>query len=466
MRRAFSSHGMLAQWRRFDSKKSSSARWFLCQTARRSLKIHANSPKIRGLFDVVSSIFATSTDRDLHLGRDFTRECVLSPELLVTLLLFMSSDANRRGYRHVLDAFWDECGTHGIELPTDEPVSASALCQARWKITIELLQRVLHEAAASFAKAYPTHWTWRGRRVFAVDGSKFNLARSEELDDHFGRPAGGHCPQATVSTLMNVTSGLPCDVRIAPYGSCERSLLLEHLEVLEPGDVVILDRGYPSHAVLRALAAKGIDFLVRVPATSSFDVVDFIRNTRSNDYRVTLEPPTNAPKDTGELEVRVLRLESPSGEDTFYITSLRRAHFSAAAIGQLYRMRWQAEELFKLEKSSYFGQRQFHARHPHGVRQEILAQAIFVVIARFLQATAADVHEHDYQALSSKTAILGLAAYITRLCLDDPAHATQWLPRLLRRVVRTRDKKRPGRSCPRRSFKPKPRWGPEGRRGA
>jgi hypothetical protein len=407
-----------------------------------------------------------ANDRDLHRDRHFTRDGVLSPQLLVTLLVFMVGDANRRGYRHVLDAFWDECGTHGIELPSEEPVSASALCQARRKITVGLLERVLHIAASHFAKAYPAHGTWEGRRVFAVDGSKFNLARSEALDEHFGRPTGGHCPQATVSTLINVASGLPCDVRIARYGACERSLLLEHLDLLDRGDVVVLDRGYPSHAVLRMLASKGIDFLVRVPATSSFDAIGLVRNLQGDDYRVLLEAPKKAPKGTGDLEVRVVRLTSPSGEDVFYITSLRRAEFSRAAIGRLYHKRWQVEEHFKLEKSPYFDQRQFHARHPHGVRQEILAQAIFVVIARFLQATAAEVHEDDYHALSSKTVILGLAAYITRICLDDPGHAAVWLPRLLRRIVRTRDNKRIARSCPRRSFKPNPRWGPQGRRGA
>lgn len=377
----------------------------------------------------------------------------------------MVGDANRRGYRHLLDAFWDECASHGIALPSEEPVSASALCQARQKISIDLLRDVLHAAATTFADTYPELWEWRGRRVFAVDGSKVNLGRSEELDDHFGRPGGAYCPQAMVSALVNVASGLPCDVRIAPYASCERKLLLEHLDMLEPGDVVVLDRGYPSHAVLRELAARGIDFLVRVPEFGSFDAIAWLRQTRGDDYRVILGPRRNAPKSVKDIEVRVVRLTHRSGQASFYITSLRRTHFSRTAIRELYGKRWEAEELFKLEKSSYFGQRQFHARQPHGIRQEILAQTLFVVLARFLQATAADVHDDDYHDLSTKTAILGLANYLTRICLDDPTKADQWLPRLLRRIVRTRDKKRPGRSYPRRSFKPNRRWGPYGRRG-
>ena len=383
----------------------------------------------------------------------------------MTLLLFMVGDANRRGYRHLLDAFWDECASHDIALPSEEPVSAPAFCQARHKISIEMLHDLLHDAASTFAETYPELGLWRGRRVFAVDGSKFNLGRSEELDDHFGRPESAYCPQATVSALVNVASGLPYDLRIAPYASCERTLLLEHLEMLEEGDILVLDRGYPSHEVFRRMIAKGIDFLVRVPESQTFAAIDWLREQENGDYRVILDPPSHAPRSTEAIEVRVLRLTNPDGEEAYYITSLRRAHFSGAAIAALYRKRWEAEELFKLDKSSYFDQHQFHARQPNGIKQEILAQAIFIVIARFLQATAAEALDTDYGDLSSKSAILGLADYITRICLDAPCVSSQWLPRLLRRIVRTRDKKRPNRSFPRRSFKPSPRWGPKGRRG-
>ena len=390
---------------------------------------------------------------------------MLSPELLVTLLLFMVGDANRRGYRHLLDAFWDECAAHGLTLPAAEPVSAPAFCQARAKISAGLLREVWHGAASKFAETFADHWTWRGRRVFAVDGSKFNLARSEELDRHFGRPTSAHFPQATVSALVNVASGLPCDVLVAPYGSCERSLLLQHLDTLQRDDVVVLDRGYPSHDILRALLERGLDFLVRVPESHSFDAIEVFRQSGGNDYRVVIAPPKKRRR-LGPIELRAVKLTRPDGATSFDLTSLRRSAYSRGAIADLYRKRWEAEELYRLQKADYFDQRQFHARTAHGVEQEILAQGIFIVLARFLMATAAEHVGAEYVDLSRKSAVLALAAYITRICLDDPQHAVEWLPRLLARIARTRDKRRPGRSFPRRSFKPGPRWGPRGRCGA
>lgn len=269
-----------------------------------------------------------------------------------------------------------------------------------------------------------------------------------------------------MSALVNVMTQIPNDVVIGRYGACERQLLLDHLSVLEAGDVLVLDRGYPSHELLRILRDSEIDFLVRVPATHTFDVITAFRESGGGDYRVMLPPADDARRGAEPIELRAVKLTNPNGDESFYLTSLRRAHFSRAQIAELYRLRWQAEELFKLEKSAYFDQRQFHARTALGVRQEILAQAIYVVVARFLLATAAQHVDARYHDLSVKSAVLALADYLTRLCLDDPDRALRSLPRLIDRVARTRDKRRPGRSCPRRSFKPGPRWGPNGRRGS
>ncbi len=378
----------------------------------------------------------------------------------------MVGDANRRGYQLLLDAFWDECASFGVPLPSDEPVSASAFCQARHKISSSLLRQVLHGVAARFEHAFPGSSSWHGRRVFAVDGAKTNLQRSPELDARFGRPQGGHCPQATISTLLNVSSRLPADLLVAQYGASERTLLLEHLSVVRRGDVIVLDRGYPSRDVLRRLLTDGIDFLVRVPASHTFEAIEVFRQSGGADYRVVIGVPKDAPSGTEPFELRAVKLTNPTGEESFFLTSLRRAEFSRRQIAELYRLRWQAEEFYKLISSSYFDQRQFHAKSRLGIEQEILAQAIFVAIARFLLALAADDAEAKYDDLSVKAAVLACAAYLTRMFLDDPHDRIEWLPRLLARIARTREKRRPGRSCPRRSFQPAPRRGPNGRRRA
>ena len=120
---------------------------------------------------MISSAFSALDDQEFRRNRrDFSRGGRLQPELLITLLLYMVADGNRRGYRHLLDAFWDEARSYGLELPTDVPVSASAFCKAREKITNDLLRHLIHEIAESSLETTFGSQRWCGRRVFAVDG--------------------------------------------------------------------------------------------------------------------------------------------------------------------------------------------------------------------------------------------------------------------------------------------------------
>ena len=111
----------------------------------------------------------------------------------------MVGDANRRGYRHLIDAFWDEAKSFDLPLPCDEPVSSAAFCKARQKITPELIGSLLHQAADSFDARFGSELRWNGRRVFGVDGSKVNVQRGAELDawrlalpEHGGLDPLGH----------------------------------------------------------------------------------------------------------------------------------------------------------------------------------------------------------------------------------------------------------------------------------
>ncbi len=424
---------------------------------------------------VLSSSFQQLLDRLLAIAwsrahfaneRFFSRGGPLSPELVMTLLLFMSGDAGRRGYAQLLDEFWEQAGKAGIDLPVAEPVSAAAFCLARKKLLPSLFDTMLRLAAEDFTSSHPQECRWRGRRVLAVDGMKCNLQRSEELWTYFGMPEGAHAPQALVSMLFDVTAKLPIALRVAPYASSERHELLELRDHLQVGDVVVLDRGYPSFEVVDRLLEAGVDFVMRVPMSHSFEAIDAFRESGGQDYRVFLRPTRAATSQTPR-ELRVVRVDCGGEEPWIILTSLRRKDFSRSAIGQLYHMRWEVEEFFKLEKSDYFSLGQLHAKSVLGVQQEIRAQALFAALARVMLAEASLRHGMPYVESSQKSAMLTLASNLVALLLLDDADASAaLLETALRRAVRLRHRKRSRRSYPRRSFKPGPRWNARGRIGA
>jgi hypothetical protein len=99
-----------------------------------------------------------------------------------------------------------------------------------------------------------------------------------------------------------------------------------------------------------------------------------------------------------------------------------------------------------------------------GVEQEVRSQLLMVAIARLLMVNAAAVTETPYQDLSTKSGILAVVTGIVRILLcDDPDERLDHHAALLTRIARRPVKRRPDRSCPRRSFKPGPRWNSTGK---
>jgi hypothetical protein len=245
--------------------------------------------------------------------------------------------------------------------------------------------------------------------------------------------------------MVDACTRMPIDLQVSGYATSERDHLFRMLESLQAGDILLLDRGYPSHEVLRLLAGSSIDYVVRVPGSQTFKIVDEFRQSGSRDAVATLNVPDGAPIEWEPLSVRLVRLEGPDGP-AFYITSLKRTDFSTSDIAELYKMRWEAEEAFKLFTSEYIGQGQFRSTSFSGVIQEFHALALFLAIAQLLACVADDQVADEDEFPSQKGAVLTLAIFLTRILLDpDRERAVGHLDRAITRILRTRDLHRP---CP------------------
>jgi len=380
----------------------------------------------------------------------------------------MVSNGNDRGIRHVLLDFWEQADDFGLDLPTDKPVSASAICQARGRLNPDLFRDLLYalsnEACDDVGPLSDRRW--HGRRVFAIDGAKINLRRSPDHERAFGVPKSAHSPQALMSQLVDVCARTPIDFEFDGFRSSEREHALRMLDSLDAGDLLVLDRGYPSHEILQACAAAGLDFLIRVPVSHTFGVIDEFRESGKVDAMAVIKPPLDGDSEWKDLEVRLTRIESPNGP-AFYISSLGQKEVSVADIAELYHMRWEVEEYFKLFTSEYVGQKQFRSMSVQGVLQEVAALTLFLAMSRLLAAAANEEIEDPDEFASQKGAVLTLARFLTRILLEpDPERAQAVVRRAIERVLLTRDRRRPGRSYVRRSFKPKPKWGAGGHRRA
>ena len=213
---------------------------------------------------------------------------------------------------------------------------------------------------------------------------------------------------------------VPVDSTVAPYASSEREQLGRLVDHLRPLDVLVLDQGYPSYEVIAMLMERGVDFVMRVTTSGGFHAVeDFVRSGR-DESDITLVPSghTDA-RGLGPFTLRAVRRDGPEGEPQVFLTSLPRSSFPHLVILELYKRRWEVELFFRLEKGTYLGHDQFHARNPDGVRQEVFALLLFIALSRTLMAVTAEIHDVPYERISQKGALLAAATRFTVLLIHQ-----------------------------------------------
>lgn len=103
-------------------------------------------------------------------------------------------------------------------------------------------------------------------RLLAADGTRLVLPKHrsviEEFGEHgFGPNADSKRSLALGSFLYDPLNLITLDAQIAPYSSSEAELLRKHLDKVEQGDLLLLDRGYPSIALMFELSTKELNFV-------------------------------------------------------------------------------------------------------------------------------------------------------------------------------------------------------------
>jgi hypothetical protein len=128
--------------------------------------------------------------------------------------------------------------------------SDSAYCQARKRLPLALYHWLLEKTASVFRAATAGDSRRLGHRVWLVDGSSFSMPDEPELQRHFGQPGGQRkgCgfPVAKWLALFDLSTGMLLRSAPAPLRTHEMSQSAAISQGLEPGDVVLGDRGFCS----------------------------------------------------------------------------------------------------------------------------------------------------------------------------------------------------------------------------
>ena len=354
--------------------------------------------------------------------------------------------------------------------------SGEAYCQGRGRLPVRvlgaLLRAVTHYCGAS---GLLDDGRWHGHRTFLTDGSGVSMPDTAELQQAFGQPGaqkrGCGFPVMHLLGLFHATTGFLLNLVGAPLRTHDMSRVCQVHPDLEPGDILVGDRGFCSFAHLALLAARGVFGVFRAHQKQ---IVDFRPHRRTaskrsqkrqqrglpssrwlkrlgrHDQLVEYRKPKTRPTWLTEeafaalpatIIVRELRYQiAERGCRTRVITLattlLDPKLYPAADVAELYGQRWQIETNFRHLKQT-LRMDVLHCRTVDGVTKELIMYALVYNLVRLVMLQAGQRQGLPVARISFIDAVRWLAdaAYgVTELHLRQVPHRPGRLePRAIKR---------------------------------
>ena len=417
------------------------------------------------------------------------RHRILNSKIILMIILKMVTGDRRAGLITNLTEFWDICADKGIDLPQPKSISASSFCEARQKLSEDIFK--------DLNKALLKNWDenrclprWQEHRIYAADGSRINIPRElAECGFKIYDETRRHYPQGLLSCLYDVLSKTVFDFDFVSHMN-ERRCVIEHLKVLEPTDIVIFDRGYFSYLLLHEFSKNGVHAIFRLQEGSvNKQIQAFIESTKTDEvieYIPSATVISDLKKQGYNLKPQPLKLRLIKHKirDVTYLygtTLYNQEKYPAHQMAALYHERWDIEELYKISKH-IIDIEQFHSKTERGVKQEIYAHILLINLSRFFEfdAKLPPINKVDKEKcdnvnfykffnptsmfnLNFKNCIAVVGRYLDKLILDTYEQVKSWPPKVIAMILRVRQKIRPGRHCPRRSYRPEKKWENKGK---
>ena len=363
-----------------------------------------------------------------------------------------------------LDSFFAHKGGECVGAGLLRHVTDRAFAKARsklhvpalWALNTRLLQGMQDQGLLSL---------WKGHRLVCADAT---LMAPAQRACHSTRSLAA--PSQRALGLYLPGNEVMLHVAVGPESEGERQMLFDQLDLLRPGDVLMLDRGYPATWLVQLLHQRGIAFVIRCDSTHSWKAArDLLRSTggrQSDDECWAYLATTTADKvatweldGPAQMRLRLVRHVSSTGRVRVLVTSLDEKAATAAELGDLYHGRWRIEEAFKRLKHR-LGLESVSGLSQHALLVDVATKVLADNMASLLNRSVDLGASSDDEAVVSRkvnrsTAAKALSRCIRALLLNIQELASlihDWAAMMGRSLIRHVK----GRSQPRRNTRYKP----------
>ena len=303
---------------------------------------------------------------------------------------------------------WSQSDVEPVKLP-----SKSGIFQARARLGSEPLAALFARVARPLAgPATPGCWL-AGRRLVAIDGMCLDVADTPDNDRWFGRAGVNKgeraaFPQARVVALAECGTHVMFDAVVGAYTTAENALARELVDRLQPGMLLLADRGFCGFPLWARAAATGADLLWRAMSNMK---PRHLETLADGTWLAELRPSGNAGRHGEPLTIRVIDYELDDGRpnDTTYrlfTTLLDPTEAPAVELALAYAQRWEIESTFDELKTHQRGARTvLRSKSPDLVLQEIWGHMCCHYAIRTLMWEAADQARVDPDRVSFVAAL-------------------------------------------------------------
>lgn len=326
------------------------------------------------------------------------------------------------GCREVVRKLQAYCSAHGLALPAS---SSSAYCQARKKLIIKELMKVLDHTVLEL-DSMPERGFLHGRRVVVVDGTGLSMpdtkANQAVWPQQSQQKEGCGFPTARICACFSLATGGLLSFKLGNKKSAELPLLRQQYDTFRKGDIFLGDKGFCSYFDIANFKKRGVDSVITLAKRHPVATDDALKVLGENDLLIRWKKPVWSKRSAytheqwkalpHELILRQIRVTVTvpgfRTESFYIITTLTDADLhTAEELAELYLQRWQVELFFRDIKTT-MGMDILRGRTPDMVEKEIIMHFIAYNSIRMLMYEAAEETGVDADRISFKGALQAL----------------------------------------------------------
>jgi len=435
------------------------ARFFMAAIAHSTALALSNLQQHEGLAFKESFSSQHMSEVMARHGTDF-RDRSYPPDLTLTAFCSQLISADRSCRETVVRVNRDRTMLGLVPLSS----STSAYCQARSRLSLDLIKDLALESGHFLETAAPSSWLWKGHHTKLLDGSTLSMPDTPENQSvwpqHDQQEDGIGFPIIRIVALLSLATAGCLGLAYGPYQgkeTGEHALARELLPLINQDDIILADRYYCSYFLMAQLLARGANLITRLHGARAYD---FRRGVRlgDGDHIVELVKPPR-PKwmdqDTYDsipdtLSLREMKgdYKDDDGEEVIVVTTLLKPEsYPRSEVLAAYRLRWNVELDLRSLKS-VMGMDILSCKTPSMIEKEIWTYILAYNLIRQLICQAAAKHSLEPRSISFTGAIQTFNAFLPLFNINQPEFSKRMYTAMVDMIAQMKIPHRPGRSEP------------------